>query len=295
MVYAFILSQELIFPVITMCHVLSVSRSCYYIFRNRGDVVEGLAARRIEAQVVDAFTLHKRRYGTRRLVPELLDQGLKIGRCKLRRILREKGLKAIQPKSFVPRTTDSRHPYPISPNLLKGKAFPVKINQVWVGDITYIPLKGGGWCFLAVWMDLFSRKVTGWQLLNHMKEGLVVEAFKKSWGNRTASIGLVVHSDRGGQYAGNVFRKLLHGHKALQSMSGVDNPYDNAFMESYFSRFKAELLQGGAFDGVENARVEIFEYIETYYNPIRRHSALGYISPVAFERKMSCQQKAEGG
>ncbi|WP_240049313.1 IS3 family transposase [Mucilaginibacter psychrotolerans] len=199
MVYAFILSQELIFPVITMCHVLSVSRSCYYVFRNRGDVVEDRVATKIEAQVVDAFTLHKRRYGTRRLVPELLDQGLKIGRCKLRRILREKGLKAIQPKSFVPRTTDSRHPYPISPNLLKGKAFPVKINQVWVGDITYIPLKGGGWCFLAVWMDLFSRKVTGWQLLNHMKEGLIVEAFKKSWSNRNASIGLVVHSDRGGQ------------------------------------------------------------------------------------------------
>ena len=276
-----------------MCHVLSVSRSCYYVYRKNGYPVESLAEKNIQAQVIAAFTLHKRRYGARRLVPELLDQGLKIGQCKVRRILREKGLKAIQPKSFVPRTTDSRHPYPISPNLLKGKAPPVKINQVWVGDITFIPLKSGGWCFLAVWMDLFSRKVTGWQLLNNMKEGLVVEAFKKSWSNRKASNGLVVHSDRGGQYAGNIFRKLLTGHKVLQSMSGVDNPYDNAFMESYFSRFKAELLQGGAFEGVEDARVEIFEYIETYYNPIRRHSALGYISPMAFERKMSYQQKTE--
>jgi transposase InsO family protein len=292
-VYAFILSQELIFPVIAMCHVLSVSRSCYYVYRKNGYIVESSAQKKIAAQVVDAFTLHKRRYGVRRLVPELLDQGLKIGHYKVRRILHQKGLKAIQPKSFVPRTTDSRHPYPISPNLLKGVALPVKINQVWVGDITFIPLKGGGWCYLSVWMDLFSRKVTGWQLLNHMKETLIIEAFKKAWLNRTAAKGLIVHSDRGGQYAGNIFRKLLSGHKLLQSMSGVDNPYDNAFMESYFSRFKAELLQGGAFEGLENARVEIFEYIETYYNPVRRHSALGYISPVTFERQVDYQQKRE--
>jgi len=293
MVYAFILSQELIFPVLRMCHVLSVSRSCYYVYRNNGYTVENPLEKKIEAQVVDAFTLHKHRYGVRRLVPELLDQGLKIGHYKVRSILHKKGLKAIQPKSFVPRTTDSRHPYPISPNLLKDMALPVKINQVWVGDITYVPLKGGNWCYLAVWMDLFSRKVTGWQLLGHMKETLIIEAFKKAWLNRTAAKGMIIHSDRGGQYAGNVFRKLLNGHKLLQSMSGVDNPYDNAFMESYFSRFKAELLQGGAFEGLENARAEIFEYIETYYNPIRRHSALGYISPVAFERKMSYPQKEE--
>jgi putative transposase len=252
-------------------------------------------AKKIEAQVACAFTLHKRRYGIRRLIPELLDQGLKIGHYKLRRILSEQGLTAIQPKSFVPRTTDSRHPYPISPNLLKDRAFPVKINQVWVGDITYVPLKGGGWCFLAVWMDLFSRKVTGWQLLSHMKEGLAVQAFKKSWDNRSAAKGLIIHSDRGGQYAGNIFRKLLTGHEVLQSMSGVDNPYDNAFMESYFSRFKAELLQGGSFDGLENARKEIFEFIEMYYNPVRRHSSLGYISPMAFERQAGYPQKQESG
>jgi putative transposase len=293
MVYAFILSQELIFPVIIMCDVLSVSRSCYYVYRKHGPITQSFAEKKIAAQVVDAFTLHKRRYGVRRLVPELLDQGLKIGAYKVRGILRGKGLKAIQPKSFVPRTTDSRHPYPISPNLLKGKALPVRINQVWVGDITYVPLKGGGWCFLAVWMDLFSRKVTGWQLLNHMKEGLIVQAFKKSWSNRKAVKGLIIHSDRGGQYAGNIFRKLIGDYELLQSMSGVDNPYDNAFMESYFSRFKAELLQDGAFEGLENARLAIFEYIETYYNPIRRHSSLGYISPVAFERKMSYPQKTE--
>jgi len=276
-----------------MCTVLSVSRSCYYVYRKLGAAPQSLVEKEIEEQVVKAFRLHKRRYGIRRLIPELGDQGLKIGHCKVRGILRRHGLKAIQPKSFVPRTTDSRHPYLISPNLLKGKAFPVRIDQVWVGDITFIPLQGSKWGYLAVWMDLFSRKVTGWQLRAHMREELVMEAFVKSWNGRQATKGLIIHSDRGGQYAGKKFRKLLDSRFSLQSMSDAANPYDNAFMESHFSRFKAELLQGGCFEGLEDARKEIFEYIEMYYNPIRRHSALGYISPVAFERQASCQQKKE--
>ena len=276
-----------------MCRVLSVSRSCYYVYRKRGNAPDDIVRREIDEQVVNAFVLHKRRYGVRRLVPELRNNGLTIGHCKVRGIMQKHGLKAIQPKSFVPRTTDSRHPYPISPNLLKGRPFPVRMNQVWVGDITYIPLIGGGWGFLAVWMDLFSRKITGWQLLNNMKEGLIVEAFKKAWSNRKATKGLIIHSDRGGQYAGNIFRGLLTGYKLLQSMSGTDNPYDNAFMESHFSRFKAELLQGRAFEGLEDARIKIFEYIEMYYNPIRRHSSIGYISPMAFEERVTYQQKKE--
>jgi len=157
-VYAFILSQELIFPVIIMCNVLSVSRSCYYVYRKFGNAPQSLIKKQIEDQVVKAFTLHKRRYGILRLLPELRDLGLKIGHYKVRGILHRHGLKAIQPKSFVPRTTDSRHPYPISPNLLKGQAFPVRIDQVWVGDITFIPLQGGKWGYLAVWMDLFFQK-----------------------------------------------------------------------------------------------------------------------------------------
>ena len=142
-------------------------------------------------------------------------------------------------------------------------------------------------------MDLFSRKVTGWQLLNHMKMALVIEKFKKAWLNRNATEGLIIHSDRGGQYPGNTFRKLLNKRRILQSMSGADNLYDNAFMESYFSCFNSELLQGRIFEGLENARSEIFEYIETCYNPIRRHSALNYKSPVAFEQMLSYPQKKE--
>ena len=292
MVYDFIRSQAQHYPVMVMCKALTISRSCYYAYLKGGNVCKEQEKKGVEEQVIKTFTAHRRRYGVRRMVPELRDLGLKIGHYKVSWILRKYGLKAIQPRSFVPRTTNSRHPYPISPNLLQGQAFPTLVNQVWVGDITYIPLKDRQWGYLATWMDLFSRKVTGWQLYDHMREELVMEAFKKSWGNRNAAEGLIIHSDRGGQYAGKKFRQMLSGHRLLQSMSGKDNPYDNAFMESHFSRVKAELLQGGVFDSLEDAQTEIFEFIEMYYNPIRRHSSLGYISPVAFER-LSSQQKQE--
>ena len=237
----------------------------------------------MENAVIQAFTEHKRRYGVRRLVAELKAKGIEAGEYKVRQVLRKHALRAIQPRSFVPKTTDSRHPYPIRPNLLLDRSFPGRPNEVWVGDITYIPLAGGGFLYLAVWMDLYSRKIVGWALQEHMQEELIVEAFKKAMAVRSIPKGLVVHSDRGGQYAGSAFRKSLRNKKVLQSMSRADNPYDNAFMESCFSRFKAELLQDGAFDSREDAYTEIFEYIEMYYNSKRRHSALNYECPIVFE------------
>ena len=234
---------------------------------------------------MDTFQTHKRRYGARRIAKAMEAGGDKTSRYKVAKTLGGFGLKAIQPRSFVPKTTQSRHPYAISPNLLLGRAAPVCPNEAWVGDITYIPLAAGRWAYLAVWMDLYSRKITGWQLDNHMKEALVVAAFKKALNSRGIANGLVVHSDRGGQYAGTVFRNIIAGKKILQSMSRADNPYDNAFMESCFSRFKAELLQDGIFENVEDAQTEIFEFIEMYYNPTRLHSSLGYKSPVKYEQQ----------
>lgn len=239
----------------------------------------------MENQIIDTFRQHKRRYGSRRICKDIEQKGGKVSRYKTGKVLRQYGLKAIQPRSFVPKTTESRHPYPISPNLLLERSLPKVTNEVWVGDITYIPLAGGLWGYLAVWMDLFSRKIIGWQLKDHMKEELVVEAFKKARNARHISKGLIVHSDRGGQYAGNHFRGIIDGQEILQSMSRADNPYDNAFMESCFSRFKAELLEDGIFETIEDARIEIFEYIEMYYNPIRLHSSLGYKNPTQFEQE----------
>ena len=164
-----------------------------------------------------------------------------------------------------------KYPYTISPNLLLEKKPPESCDEVWIGDITYIPLAGGQWVYLAVWMDLFSRRIIGWQLEEHMKEVLIIAAFRKGLMSRTGGKGLIVHSDRGGQYAGSAFRSIIRNKEILQSMSRADNPYDNAFMESCFSRLKVELLQDGVFETVEDARTEIFEYLEMYYNTIRLH------------------------
>ncbi|MDB5119728.1 MAG: Insertion element uncharacterized 31 kDa protein 31 kDa protein [Sphingobacteriales bacterium] len=273
-----------------LCRVLAVSRSAYYGYRSGASYHQQPAEREVETAIVNVFIAHRRRYGVRRLVPELDALGFSIGNYKIRQVLKKHGLKAIQPRSFVPRTTDSRHPYPISPNLLLERPLPDNINLVIIGDVTYIPLLAGNWAYLCVWLDLYSRKVIGWVLADHMREELVVNAFKKALNNRTFSQSTIIHSDRGGQYAGRIFRKLLDKSKVVQSMSRADNPYDNAFMESYFSRFKAELLEGGAFESIEDAQTEIFEYIEMYYNPIRRHSSLGYISPVNFEKEFDSIQ-----
>lgn len=282
--YDFIFSHASFYPVVLLCSVLEVSRSAYYSYRSGTSYQLGVSEKEEETAIVNSFLSHRRRYGVRRLVPELAEQGFVIGNYKIRKVLKKHVLKAIQPRSFVPRTTDSRHPYPISPNLLMDKPFPVGINLVIVGDITYIPLIAGTWAYLSVWLDLYSRKVIGWSLADHMREELIVNSFKKVLNNRPLSDQTIIHSDRGGQYAGKLFRNLLDKNNLSQSMSRADNPYDNAFMESYFSRFKAEMLEGGSFECIEDARTEIFDYIEMYYNPKRRHSALGYRSPVDFEK-----------
>lgn len=154
---------------------------------------------------------------------------------------------------------------------------------MWAGDITYLPLAGGRWAYLSVWMDLYSRRIVGWQVENHMREELVIASLNKALQTRSIKPGLIVHSDRGGQYAGGTFRKGLVTRKMAQSMSRADDPYDNASMESFFSRLKAELLENGMFENLEDARTELFEFIEMYYNTQRKHSSLNYQSPMDYE------------
>lgn len=264
--------------------MLRVSRSAYYEWLNPRKISKADEKKKeVEALILSIFSEHRRRYGVRRIIAELQARGSKASGYKVRKVLKNNGLKAIQPRSFVPRTTNSRHPYPISPNLLLDRTFTQEPDEVWVGDITYIPLAGGGFLYLAVWMDLFSRRIIGWQLEDHMREQLVIDALQKALKTRRVKQGLLIHSDRGGQYAGTAFRAILTAGKFLQSMSRADNAYDNAFMESCFGRFKTELLEGGAFDSRADAQTEIFEFIEMYYNTKRRHSSLGYQSPVYYE------------
>ncbi|MDJ1470237.1 IS3 family transposase [Xanthocytophaga flava] len=279
------------FPVDMLCELLQVSRAAYYRHRKRLTFqTEQVEQTPVEQQVKQVFVDHKRRYGTRRIQAELKAQGIHIGRWKIRKYLKKEGLQAIQPKSFVPKTTDSAHGKRNSPNLLLdldgNRIFQVQaINKVWVGDLTYLPVCDGSFLYLNIWIDLFSRNIVGWQLQESMEESLVIDSLKKAILNRRPEPGLIVHSDRGSQYASNNFRKLLTKHKCRQSMSRKDNCYDNAIAESLFSRLKTELLEGGVFLSLEDAKTECFEYIEIYYNRNRKHSALNYLSPVEFEEK----------
>lgn len=283
----FIKEQAVQFPVQQLCRALQVSRSAYYEWQKREpSSTKALLVR----QVKEVFWRHSRRYGARRIAAELKAQGCLIGRHQVRRIMREENLIAIQPKRFVPRTTDSRHGRRMSPNLLMERAFPTAPNQVLVGDITYLPLICGGWCYLATWMDLYSRRIVGWAVSERIDEELILTAFRMVIGQRCIEPGLLVHSDRGSQYTGGKFRRLLAKYKCHQSMSRAGETYDNVFAESLFSRYKAELLESGVFADSEEARLETFNYIEGYYNRIRRHSSLGYKSPLEYEAEYYSQE-----
>ena len=200
-------------------------------------------------------------------------------------------LRAIQPKSFVPRTTTTNPNLKRSPNLLLDRQAPCCANEVWVGDITYLPLADGQWAYLAVFMDLWSRVIVGWHVDDNMEEKLVIRAFNKGLERRQVKPGLILHTDGGSQYGSIAFRKILRANECEQSMTRKDNHYDNAFSESLFSRFKAEVLEGGKFLNLEDARAECFEFIDAYYNTQRKHSSLGNKKPLQFESEMeNCKE-----
>jgi len=235
--------------------------------------------------VTNVFRKHRGRYGARRISKELLRQGETCSRRRAGKLLKNKRLKAIQPKSYQPKTTESRHGLGYNDHLLLDAESPVRINQVWVGDISYIPLKGGTFCFLAIMMDLYSRMIIIWNLHKTMKEELVLSCLRKAIQSREVKPGLIHHTDRGGQYAGKAYRRLLKQWKIEQSMSRPDNCYDNAFMESCFGTLKRE-LEIEIYDDFKTARKEIGTYVR-YYNEERIHSSLDYQTPEEFEQNQS--------
>jgi putative transposase len=276
---------EGVYPTDLVCCLLGVSRSAYYAYRQGKTHQLSAAKSALSEQVKASFEEHLSRYGSRRLVAELRDKGFSVGRFAVRKHLNSQGLKAIQPRSFVPKTTQTDPLLRRSDNLLLDLPPPSGSNQVFVGDITYIPLTNGRFAYLGTWMDLYSRYIVGWQLKANMDASLIFEPLKTAFAKRRPPKGIIIHSDGGGQYMDIEFRKWLESKKAKQSMTRKDNHYDNAHAESLFSRFKAELMQKGAFESIEDAQTAIFEYIEIYYNRKRRHSALGYLSPQNFEKK----------
>lgn len=292
MVYSFIREHtEGVYAVSVVCQVLGVNRSAYYAYRQGLSYVLSESKALVSGQVKDVFNRHLRRYGSRRIVAELRDQGFQVGRFVVRQRMKEQDLKAIQPRSFVPKTTQTNPLLRRSENLLLNLPPPKQTDRVYVGDITYIPMADGSFTYLATWMDIYSRYIVGWALKTHMEASLVFEALKKAFHKRQPPKGIIIHSDGGGQYMDIEFRIWLNDYPAEQSMTRQDNHYDNAHAESLFSRFKAELIQQGRFNSLDDAQTAIFEYIEIYYNRIRRHSALGYLSPKNFEKneKKFCQ------
>ena len=201
-------------------------------------------------------------------------------------------LTAIRPRAFVPRTTDSKHGLGYAPNLLTDSDNkPQEKGQVMVGDITYLPLQNGKFCYLATFQDKFTRRIVGWKVSTRMTAQLVIDAFGQARRRGLIERGAIIHTDRGSQYASVEYRRLLYIHGFRQSMSATGNCYDNAQAESFFSRFKAELVEGGIFESVEQTRSETFSYIEGYYNRIRRHSSLGYLSPLEFEKQLKIKNQ----
>lgn len=284
------------FAVRDLCQAVNLNRTSYYRLLERSGGTVSAATAAAVAAVERVFWQHARRYGARRIHAELAASGIGIGRHRIRAIMRQQGLQAIAPKSFVPRTTDSRHKLGYSPNLLLEMKLPPELpRRVIVSDITYLPLVTDGWGYLITWMDLFSRRILGWAVGARMDEKLLLSATRMMLGRHKPGTKAILHSDRGGQYAGKQFRNLLLTNKLRQSMSRAGETYDNAFAESLFSRYKAELLENGAFSNIEEAEMETFSYIEGYYNRIRRHSGLGYLSPEEYEKQKAAERNKEPG
>lgn len=278
-----------------LCRVMQVSRSAYYDYVRSKSYVLSSEKAAVGERVKNVFNQHRRRYGARRIAAQLKAEGVRVGRFCVRSQMRRLGLRAIAPRRFRPQTTDSRQTAQASPNLLLEAAnAPQGPGQVIVGDITYLPTRDGGWSYLASWQDKFTKRIVGWAVADSVTEELVTMAFAKAVALGAARAGTIIHTDRGSQYVSKNFRALLAATKCRQSMSRRGNCYDNAQAESFFSRYKAELLEGGVFEDVGQARSETFSYIEGYYNRVRRHSALGYRSPEEFEIDFNKQQKGSG-
>lgn len=282
MKYAWIRQQEDSYPAGIACDVLGVSRSGYYAWIDRKPSAQTQRRQQIGQAVRQSHQTSHGIYGYRRVHGDLV-KDFHIACCEetVRNVMVELDLSGKQKRRFV-KTTDSRHDQPVAENLLNRDFTATAPDQKWVADITYIRLTEG-WLYLAVILDCFSRRVVGWSMSRRIDAALVCQALQMALLGRCPQTDLIHHSDRGVQYASQAIRELLEQHHLALSMSRKGDPWDNAMMESFFGTLKREWMDE-TYSTEEQARLEVFKYIEMFYNPVRRHSSLGYISPVEYEQ-----------
>ena len=283
MKYALIREHVGLFTVCLMCRCLGVSRAGYYRWRDRPKSERQLRREAMTEQVADTWATFKARYGAPRIAEELRALHIPCSVNYVAELLKIQGLKARNGKRF----TYGGHPLAmnnVSDNLLWRQFGADRPNEKWTTDITYIWVEGR-WVYLATVMDLYSRSIVGWALDGQMTEQLVTKALQMAFDRRDIQPGLIVHSDRGVQYRSQKYIDFMRRHGAQPSMSRKGNCWDNAPMESFFSRLKVELIYAERFESTQEVKSAVFEYIEVFYNRLRRHSALGYVSPAEFERK----------
>ena len=269
------------YPVVMMCSLLGVSRSGFYAWQVRPRSRRKLEDEELLERIRDVFIRSRGTYGSPRVHAELRAEGLKVGHNRVARLMRENGLQARRRKRFR-RTTDSTHDLPVAENILDRNFDVDRPDTVWAADLTYIRTHEG-WLYLAVVMDLYSRRVVGWSMNNNMDTGLMLRAFQMALGRRQPVQGLIHHSDRGSQYASAEYQQALFQAGMVCSMSRKGDCWDNAVVESFFATLEMELIEHCSWPTRRAARTAIHEYIEVFYNRRRRHSYLGYVSPAQYE------------
>jgi transposase InsO family protein len=283
MKFAFIAREKATFPIALLCTVLGVTRAGFYATQRRPAPARRREDPQLAVYVAAAHAASRGRYGSPRVYQELQAQGHAVGRHRVARLMREQGLRAREKRRFQ-RTTDAQHGLPVAANVLDRQFTVATPNTAWVSDITYLWTREG-WLYLVVILDLFSRRVVGWAVHDRITRQLALDALTMALRQRQPRAGLVHHSDRGSQYASGDYQAVLTAHGAVCSMSRRANCWDNAVAESFFSTLKIELAHDADWTTHAEAYAAVAEYLEIFYNTQRRHSVLGYVSPVAFERQ----------
>jgi transposase InsO family protein len=288
--YAFVAAHVVQFSLSLMCRTLRVSRSGYYAWRKRPASGRSIRNHLLLERIQAIHKKSRKTYGSPRIHRQLVIEGERCGRGRVERLMSANGIRAKHKRRFVA-TTDSKHNLPIAENILKREFRVEAPNRVWSSDITYIPTDEG-WLYLAGVLDLCSRTAVGWSMSDSLEKGLVLDALKMAHRRRQPGVGLVHHSDRGSQYASDEYRELLDDYGMKMSMSRKGDCWDNAVIESFFGTLKRELVHHRSYRTRAEARKDIFEYIEVFYNRERLHSSLGYMSPLNYEQQIAVQQAA---